>query len=96
MTDWDAVVDTSGYVPRVVDASGTGSIGLPSNVNVDGFVWRSSTDYLMSFSGDTTITQGMSVLGAGRSRPTYSGRAIAAAMGSRFGVGNSKYHYATA
>jgi succinoglycan biosynthesis protein ExoA len=27
---------------------------------------------------------------------TSAGRAIAAAMGSRFGVGNSKYHYATA
>ncbi len=46
---------TASTYTRAIDASGTGSIGLASTVNVDGFVWRSATDWLMSFSGDTTV-----------------------------------------
>jgi FtsP/CotA-like multicopper oxidase with cupredoxin domain len=44
---------------RVIDASGAGSIGLPSSANVDGFVWRSTTDWYMSFAGTTTTVTGL-------------------------------------
>ncbi|PKW26215.1 multicopper oxidase domain-containing protein [Phycicoccus duodecadis] len=42
---------------RVVDAS---TVGIPAGANVDGFVWRSATDYYMSFAPDTTLA-GMAV-----------------------------------
>ena len=43
---------------RVIDATGVpGFSGQASQTpNVDGFVWRSATDYLFSFSTDVTIT----------------------------------------
>ncbi len=43
---------------RVLNASGTGSLGLPTSANVDGFVWRSPTDWLVSFSGNTSQSPG--------------------------------------
>ena len=37
---------------RMVDAS---TRGVPTSANVDGLVWRSSSDYLVSFSGNTRL-----------------------------------------
>ncbi len=39
---------------RVVDASGAGSLGLPTGANVDGFVWVDASHFYMSFAGTTT------------------------------------------
>ncbi len=43
---------------RVVDATAVAgfSTSAGGTANVDGFVWRSATDWLMSFSADTSIT----------------------------------------
>lgn len=46
---------TGTAMSRVIDAS---TVGIPSTANVDGFVWRSATDWLMSFSNDTDVTVG--------------------------------------
>jgi hypothetical protein len=45
---------------RVIDASGTGSLGLPNSANVDGFVRVDATHFYLSFNADTTVP----VLGA--------------------------------
>ena len=44
---------TANTYSRALDAT---TIGVPATANVDGFVWRPSSDYLFSFSADTTIT----------------------------------------
>jgi hypothetical protein len=40
---------------RSIDASGTGSLGLPSSANVDGFDRVSATHFFMSFSGTVSV-----------------------------------------
>lgn len=40
---------------RVLDASGTGSLGLPSSANVDGYARGDATHFYLSFTADTTI-----------------------------------------
>ncbi len=39
---------------RVVDANGTGSLGLAPGANVDGLVWVDATHFYLSFAGTTT------------------------------------------
>ncbi len=43
---------------RVVNANGTGSLGLPSGANVDGFVRVDPTHFYMSFDGSVTLPGG--------------------------------------
>ena len=52
--------------PGCVDATG---VGIPASANADGFVWRSATDYLFSFSADTTVTDAGRRPGRGRRAP---------------------------
>jgi hypothetical protein len=40
---------------RVVDAAGTGSLGLPSSANVDGYVRVDANRFYLSFAADTTV-----------------------------------------
>ena len=54
--DSDIYVWNPGATPRYTRVVVATSIGVPANANVDGFVWRSATDYLFSFSGDTTVS----------------------------------------
>ncbi len=39
---------------RVMDANGSGSLGLPFAANVDGLIWLDSTHFSLSFSADIT------------------------------------------
>ena len=44
-----------GSFSRSIDASGTGSLGLPGGANVDGFSRVDATHFYMSFTGNVTI-----------------------------------------
>jgi len=51
----DIYLSNGSVFSRVINASGTGSLGLPGSANVDGFDRVDDTHFYMSFAGNTTV-----------------------------------------